>query len=186
MQVKAHEEGRITDECMGRMLSMLTKACMDGADGIILTCTLFSAYADVFCKLFSVPIVSPDRDMLEEAAQKGGRTAILCTFPSTVESATELYRSYLRKYGRPDNVTSFLVDGAYEAMQRQEMDLYKNMTLQKIREIDGDFDTIVLAQVSMSEAVLGINDFKAEILTSPGSAYRALIKKIKAGGQTKS
>ena len=34
------KEGRITDRCMGRMLSMIAKACVDGAEGIILTCTM--------------------------------------------------------------------------------------------------------------------------------------------------
>lgn len=51
---KIKRDGAINDDSMGRLLQMLALACRDGADGIILTCTVFSPYVEsvskfVFC-----------------------------------------------------------------------------------------------------------------------------------------
>ena len=41
---KVGNEGGINDSSVRRMFDMLSTACADGADGVILTCTIFSPY----------------------------------------------------------------------------------------------------------------------------------------------
>lgn len=52
---KVGNEGGINDSSVRRMFDMLSTACADGADGVILTCTIFSPYVQYF------PACCPDR-----------------------------------------------------------------------------------------------------------------------------
>ena len=45
-------EGKVSDDSVGRMLEMITKACKDGADAVLVTCTIFSAFQPYFSKIF--------------------------------------------------------------------------------------------------------------------------------------
>jgi Asp/Glu/hydantoin racemase len=174
-------DGKITDESMGRILAMLTKACVDGSDGIILTCTVFSPYVNIFRKIFSIPIVSPDTAMLEKAAKKGGKTAILCTFPATVDSSLQLYNGFLEQSGVEAQVVTYLLEDAYIAAQKQNMDEHNRIIQKKVKEIEANYDTVVLAQISMAGAANGLENCKAEVLTSPASAYYSLVEQMKLG-----
>ena len=57
---KVGNEGGINDSSVRRMFDMLSTACADGADGVILTCTIFSPYVQYFSGLLSRPVVCPD------------------------------------------------------------------------------------------------------------------------------
>lgn len=173
--------GMITDESMGRMFQMLTKACVDGADGIILTCTIFSPYVDLFCRLLSVPIICPDGAMLDTVSQSGGKTAILCTFEGTVETTRNLYYSYCEKNGRPKEVDMIVIPEAYAAANSGDMALSNYLILNKVKELDEQYNKLVLAQISMSGAVAEYISRHAVIYTSPASAYHAILEKISSG-----
>ena len=82
---KHRKEGGMTDDCMRRMVNMVSHACEDGAEGIIIACTIFSQYVGCFRKMFSAPIVAADAAMMERAGNMGGRIALLCTFEGTRE-----------------------------------------------------------------------------------------------------
>lgn len=174
-------DGKITDESMGRMFEMLTKACVDGADGIILTCTIFSPYVDLFCRLLSVPVICPDGAMLDTVTQSGGKTAILCSFEGTVETTRNLYYSYCEKNGRPKEVDMIVIPEAYSAANSGNMELCNRLILNKVKELDEQYNKLVLAQISMFGAVAGYTSSHAVIYTSPASAYQAVLEKISAG-----
>lgn len=175
---QVRRDGMITDESMGRMFQMLTKACVDGADGIILTCTIFSPYVDIFCRLLSVPIICPDGAMLDIVSRSGGKTAILCTFEGTAETTKNLYYSYCEKNGRPKVVDMIVIPDAYAAANSGDMALCNRLILDKVKELDTQYHKLVLAQISMSGAVAGYTAEHAVLYTSPASAYHAILEKI--------
>lgn len=171
------KEGRITDRCMGRMLSMIAKACVDGAEGIILTCTMFSKYVELFRKLFSVPIVGADVAMMEDAGESGGKTALLCTFEGTREVSTKLLEKYCKASGNPYTIDTYVLHEAYDEAQTGNMEKHNERIREKIRELDSQYDKIVLAQMSMAGAAKGLKMEHAALYTSPKSAIET-IKKI--------
>lgn len=172
------KDGMITDESMGRMFQMLTKACVDGADGIILTCTVFSPYVDLFGRLLSVPIICPDGAMLDVVSKSGGRTAILCTFEGTVETTRNLYFSYCEKNGMPKEVDMIVIPEAYAAANHGDMALCNRLILAKVKELDAQYNKLVLAQISMAGAIAGYPSTHAVVYTSPASAYHALLERM--------
>ncbi|WP_139348693.1 aspartate/glutamate racemase family protein [Clostridium sp. Marseille-P2415] len=179
---KVREDGGMNDSSMKRMFQMLATACEDGADGILMTCTIFSPYAEHFSALLSKPVICPDGAMLDRAAWNGGKTAILCTFEGTVNTTREMYFSYCRKYQRPERVDMHVLSDAYEAMQRGRFKECDSIIQNKVRELDGQYDQIVLAQISMSQAAAGVKLNHAKLYTSPDSAYRAIKEAMQERG----
>ena len=161
---------------------MLATACEDGADGILMTCTIFSPYADYFAALLSKPVICPDGAMLDRVARNGGKTAILCTFDGTVNTTREMYFSYCRKYQKPESVDMHVLSDAYEAMQGGRFEECNSIIQNKVRELDKQYDQIVLAQISMSQAAEGIKLNHARLYTSPDSAYQAVKEAMQERG----
>ena len=178
MMEKIGKEG-ITDECKLRIMDLITRACNDGADGIILTCTIFSLYQPYFSKIFSVPIITPDGAMLDAVSRLSGRTAIICTFDGTVETTKKNYLKYRAQNEMPeDDVDMYTVPDAYEAIQNGDIEESYRLIRAKVNTLDEMYDQIVLAQISMAGAAEGLRTKHAKVYTSPASAVNAILNLI--------
>ncbi len=178
MMEKIGNEG-ITDECKLRIMDLITRACNDGADGIILTCTIFSLYQPYFSKIFSVPIITPDGAMLDAVSRLSGRTAIICTFDGTVETTKKNYLKYRAQNEMPeDDVDMYTVPDAYEAIQNGDIEESYRLIRTKVNTLDEMYDQIVLAQISMAGAAEGLRTKHAKVYTSPASAVNAILNLI--------
>ena len=175
---KVKKEGGINDASMKRMFDMLATACRDGADAVLLTCTIFSPYAEYFSKLLSKPEVCPDKAMLQEVAAKPGKTAILCTFTGTVDTTRNLYLSCRREIGREEDVDMVVLPDAYEAASKGDFQTHDRIICKKVMELDEACENIVLAQISMAHVKKQIATNHAEVYTSPDSAYEMVLKQL--------
>ncbi|WP_367567073.1 aspartate/glutamate racemase family protein [Lacrimispora sp.] len=179
---KIKADGTINDESMGRLLQMLTLACRDRADGIILTCTVFSPYIEQFQKLCSVPIIGADAAMFDRVGKHGGSTALLCTFMATLApSKNQLAESYLRN-GSEGTIEVFWLEDAYKALQQQDLKNHNDYIIKQARLLDGCYDNIVLAQISMADAAACLDLQKSRVFTSPQAAYELLLKRMEQEG----
>lgn len=176
---KVKKEGGINDACMRRMFDMLSTACGNGADAVLLTCTIFSPYAEHFSSLLSKPVVCPDKAMLQEVAAQPGKTAILCTFTGTVDTTRNLYYSCRRSLGREEVVDMIVLPEAYEAAAKGDFVTHDAVIKAKAEELDAQYDQIVLAQISMAHVKEQIHTSHAKVYTSPDSAYEAIQKCLK-------
>lgn len=174
---KIQREG-ITDEAKLRIMDLITRACNDGADGIILTCTIFSLYQPHFSGIFSRPIVTPDGAMLDKVSKLNGRKAMLCTFEGTVKTTHDNYVRYCRRNNSSEEIDVYAVPDAFKAIQEGRMQESYEIIRDKIRSIDSMYDQIVLAQISMAGAADGFDTAHAELFTSPASAVDAIRKLV--------
>lgn len=175
---KVKKEGGINDGSMRRMFDMLSMACGDGADAVLLTCTIFSPYAEYFSSLLSKPVVCPDKAMLQEVAAQPGKTAILCTFTGTVDTTRSLYYSCRRSLGREENVDMIVLPEAYASAAKGDFATHDAVIKAKTEELDSKYGQIVLAQISMAHVKDQIRTCHAKVYTSPDSAYAAIQKKL--------
>jgi hypothetical protein len=171
--------GAITASSMDRMFFMLSRAREDGADVIIMTCTIFSPYAEAFQERLGTPIVCPDGAMLDAAAKAGGKTAILCTFHGTIETTKKEFLKYQRKNCMPESVDMFLAPEAFAAAQRSDLERFDFLIREKIKELDPDYDHVVLAQISMARAAKIAVMKNAKLWTSPDSAAAVAISLLR-------
>ncbi len=171
---KVRKEGGISDASMGRMTRMLSTACEDGNEGIIITCTVFSPYQPALQQLFSVPVICADAAMLDRLAVQTGRTAIICTFEGTVDVTRNSYYKYRRLHGMPEEVDMYPVPAAFQAAQRGDLQASNALIAEKIKELDEQYDQIALAQISMAGAADLVSLRHAKLFTSPECALEQL------------
>ena len=171
---KVGKEDGVNDASVKRMFDLVATAADDGADAILITCTIFSPYAEVFSKVLSKPVVSPDQAMLDAVAAKNGKTAIICTFIGTVEITRKMYQSRCRAAGVPDDVDLYVADGALDALNEGDWDTFHERIRKKVRELDAEYDNIVLVQISMAGAARGMELQHAALFCSPESAYQTV------------
>ena len=178
LQGKIRKEGGILPASMKRMTDMIATACEDGADAVVLTCTVFSPYQPYFEKLFPVPVICPDGAMLDTVSKQPGKKAILCTFASTIEPTKKLYQEYCRKNGTPEEVTMVLLEEAAALQAAGDPAGCEEEIRRKARGLDASYDHIVLAQISMAGAAEGLQLTHASLHTSPASALAEVRKAI--------
>ncbi len=171
---KVRKEGGITDASMGRMTRMLSTACEDGNEGIIITCTVFSPYQPALQQLFSVPVICADAAMLDRLAVQPGKTAIICTFGGTVDVTRNSYFKYRRLHGMPEEVDMYPVPEAFRAAQQGDMQTCNALIAEKMKELDEAYDQIALAQISMAGAADLLELHHAKLFTSPQCALEQL------------
>lgn len=70
----------------------------------------------------------------------------------------------------------YVVDGAYEAGKRRDFETHDRLIREEVARLDGLYDQIVLAQISMAHAGEDLRTGRARIFTSPESAYRSLMQ----------
>jgi hypothetical protein len=176
LQALVQKEGKITDNSIARMAALLYNAIDDGAEAILLTCTVFTPYLERLQSLFSVPLVSADGAMLEQAAQINKKTAILCTFPATTESSAAVFSAASSRLGFNSKADVFLLEDAAQAIKTGDTGRHDRIIADKALQLGGEYEAIVLAQISMSTAADLLRDVSFTVLTSPESSIRTLLK----------
>ncbi|GHV36977.1 hypothetical protein FACS1894187_12650 [Synergistales bacterium] len=174
LQELVQKEGRITEKCITRMVNLIYNAVDDGADVILLSCTVFSPYVERLKNLFSIPITSADIAMLEQAVKLNKKTAILCTFPVTVETSTKLFRAAQDRIGIKNEMEIFLLTEAADAIKIGDKVAHDQIIADKANSLSTEYELIVLAQISMAEASKLLDKCSIPVLTSPQSAIIAL------------
>lgn len=180
---KINQDGGVNNDSMIRMVNMIGNACRDGADGIILTCTMFTPYQPALQKLFTVPIICADAAMLDNASKQSGETAILCTFDGTVETTRNGYYKYCRKNNTEEKADMFTLPDAFNAIQGGNFEAGNKIIRGKILELDEKYDKIILAQISMAGGADGVKTKRAEIYSSPRCAVQEFWKMLKTEGK---
>lgn len=175
---KIKADGNVSDAAMERMFHMLSCACRDGADGIILTCTVFSPYVKYFQNLLSVPIIGADAAMMDQVGQKGGSTIVLCTFPAALKPSEKLLHESYRKHENDGRQVVIWLKEAYLAIQNHDFEKHDEVISGNVIELDGAYDNIVLAQISMAAAGTGIVLKQSQLFLSPEAALKGLLEII--------
>jgi Asp/Glu/hydantoin racemase len=170
------KEGRVTDKSLGRFIAILDKAAADGAEAVLLTCTVFSPFVERLSMLFSIPIIGIDKAMLDQAAAMDKKTAIICTFPATVQTSIEMFNAGAMNHKVHPEVDTFLIGEAAKAIKEEDKYKHDKLIAEKALSLQDSYDLIVLAQVSMAGAKEYLGELRKPVLTSPESALQALLK----------
>lgn len=178
---RVNRDGYISEASMDRMKILFHTAKNDDVDGVLLTCTAFSPYADDFSEVLGIPVIAPDNAMIELAVESGEKTAVLYTFPSTRTSTETLIKSTEAKLQRKLEYDLVFVEDAFDELQAGRYEVHDRLISDKISEIDGRYGLILLAQISMAGVVSKVES-RTKVLVSPDSALGELRKRLKAEG----
>lgn len=172
-----NEQGGVTPEIVRRFMRLIEKAEEAKADGILLSCTVFSPYVPLLRQIFSVPIVTVDGAMLEQAVNMGGRIGVIATVATAGPTTAKQIQEIARQQGKNVQVNVTVCPEAFTKLQIDPL-----AHDQSIREIALNLaakaDVIVLAQISMARAVACMEDIQVPVLTSPQSSIQAIMQQI--------
>lgn len=167
------ERGGVDDDLLARMTGLLRTARDDGAEGLLITCSMFTPYLDKLRSGIKVPVIAADEAMMKLAVKDSDKLLLLCTNPGTVEPSESLLRRCAEEAGRDPEIETVLLEEAWTAVHEGDNDKHNRLIREAIRDHEDNCDVIVLAQMSMAAAVLDFES-KTRVMTSPGAALDTL------------
>ncbi len=171
-----NETNKITQSMTRRLIDMASKAEDAGADAILLTCSSFSPYVSEFKHLFSVPVLSSDESMLEEAVKIGGKIGVIATVEKAGPTTTNLLYQTAKNRGKTIDVKAVVVKEAFQALQKANQKKHDEIIHAEIDKLVTNCDVVVLAQYSMARALESYERGSTPILVGPEVSANAIVK----------
>jgi Asp/Glu/hydantoin racemase len=175
------EAGSLTATIARRVASYLESAELAGADYIVVTCSSIGPAVEAGAKLMGVPVLRVDQPMADKAVASGRKIGVIATLSTTLEPTADLIRRRATIAGKQIELTSKLVEGAFEALMAGDGATHDAKVAAALKELSQQVDVIVLAQASMARVVdsLAPEDKRVPILASPGIAVDYLATVLK-------
>lgn len=166
----------ITQDMTRRLIDIASKAEAAGADAILLTCSSFSPNVEGFKHLFSVPIISSDESMLNEAVKIGGKIGVVATVAKAGPTTTNLLYETAEKHEKEITVETVVITEAFQALQKGNQEIHDKMIHTEIDKLSSHCDVVLLAQYSMARAMDSYERGETPILTGPEVSANAIVE----------
>ena len=173
--------GSLTPTIARRVASYLESAELAGADYIMVTCSSIGPAVEAGAKLIGVPVLRVDQPMADKAVATGKKIGVVSTLQTTLEPTADLILRRAAMAGKGIELTSKLVEGAFEALMAGDGATHDAKVAAALKELSRSVDVIVLAQASMARVVdtLAAEDKRVPILASPAIAVDFLATVLK-------
>jgi Asp/Glu/hydantoin racemase len=172
------QEGTLAPAIYQRLASLLRHCELSGAHGIVFTGSTFGPAVDTVRTSVGVPVLKADEAMMERAVELGERILLVCTAKRALPVVRATLDEAAAQGHRTPRVTELWVTGARDAILSGETEAHDRMIVEQVAAA-GDFDAIVLGQISMVSACARFSpDLAGRVLTSPDAAVarmRALV-----------
>jgi len=169
-------KGSLTADIARRVQAYIASAEAGGADHILVTCSSIGPAVEASAKFSAVPVLRVDQPMADQAVNTGRRIGVIATLATTLEPTADLVRRRATAAGKHIELTSVLVEGAFEALMAGDGATHDTKVAAALRELSSKVDVILLAQASMARVVdtLPDADKRTPILASPPIAIQHL------------
>jgi Asp/Glu/hydantoin racemase len=161
--------GSLTAATADRLTNYIIQAEAGGADAIMVTCSSVGAAVDAARPLVHVPLLRVDQPMADQAVQTAAHIGVIATLSTTLQPTTELVRARAAAQGREVEVTTYLCEGAFQALLAGDVAQHDRMVRAGLAELGQKVELIILAQASMARVVdlLSASERVCPILSSP-------------------
>ena len=151
-----------------KLIQFATEAQIRDAAVAVCMCTTIAGAVAQAAKAVDIPFVTIDGPMLREAVQSGKRIALLITAKTTFQASSEAMRAEIEKQGKTDvTFDTILCEGAFQALNiEKNKEKHDQIIAETARKAMQTHDVIVLAQVSMGDAVKYLDELEFPVLTS--------------------
>lgn len=161
-----NEEGYISAGARYRFHQLVHLAAASKPDAVLCACSSVGGMLEEAREFVSVPLVRIDEPMAKAAAQRSGSIAVCATVKSTLEPTLELIRRYA---GEDRRIDAVLISEAGKYLNSDKRK-YLEIIGGRLTDAAAKYDTVVLAQASMAEALDHLPvELKTVFLTSPES-----------------
>jgi len=163
------QQGGITPAIAARVAAYIQSAASGGADQILVTCSSIGPAVEAAAASVKVPVLRVDQPMTDAAIQAGRRIGVIATLPTTLNPTSDLVRRRAGAAGRTIELSTRLVEGAFEALMAGDAAKHDALVGAALKELATQVDVILLAQASMARVVdtLAAADKRVPIFASP-------------------
>lgn len=173
----ANRDG-LTAHAIGELERLVQRAVDSGVDGILLTCSAYSPAVPAIQQRCPVPILSADEAMLRTALTMGSRIGVIATVEAAGPTTADLLCEQAKIIGQTIHVEVRLAPGAFAALKAGEGARHDELVRQQIAELLPHCDVIVLAQISMARALVGLRPYEKPVLSSPTTSAEAILERV--------
>jgi Asp/Glu/hydantoin racemase len=176
------QAGQFNASILRRLCKQVELAEEAGAQLIMVTCSSIAPGVDVARKMVNVPVMKVDEPMAERAVSLSDRIGVLATAKTTMGPSVNLIEDKASEAGKQVTIHSVLNADAFDCFLRGDMETHDRIVKGAASGLAGKVGVVVLAQASMGHlagAIEGI--LRVPVLTSPGLAMDALVKKVREG-----
>src|SRR3954469_14438603 len=172
----ANEAGEVTGALEARMRRLIDHATEEGADAVLLTCSLYGFVARKAAQQATVPVLGPD-DAAFEAVRTAGYSSLFLV--SSVElaladSAARL-RPHLGDAADGLEILPVLASEALAPSRAGDTDGAANALAEAIERVGGAADAVLFAQYSLAPAAPLVEErLRLPVITGPGKAAALL------------
>lgn len=166
---------RSTDKVEQRWLTYADMAVLAGADVVLSACSTVGEFAEKADQALDIPVLRIDDAMAAQAVDTGKKIAVFATLQSTLDPTVSLIRRKAAQKGCDCEVTTNLVEGAYEQLMAGNKDEHNRRIKDAVADVIDSVDVVVLAQASMAGALAELSEeAMKKVLTSPRSGMTAV------------
>lgn len=163
------DQGGVSPFIVRRVMQHAVDAEQTGASAVQLTCSSISPCADKARASVSIPILTIDEPMVEQAVLRAHRIGVAATAATTLHPTADLVRRRAAAAGRSVEVEAVLCQGAHAAVLSGDMETHDRIVRQAVMDLMTRSDVVLLAQASMARVADSIpeSERQAPLLTSP-------------------
>ncbi|MDV9176940.1 aspartate/glutamate racemase family protein [Streptomyces sp. W16] len=163
----------------GAVRDALEEAVASGARAVLCTCSTIGGVAESAGADVGVPVLRGDRPMAAAAVAAGTRVVVAATLESTLRPTVELVEEEGRRIGRPVEIRTLLVEGAWTRFEAGDTEGCARLVADAVDAVR-DADAIVLAQGSMAGAQ-HLTTTPVPVLSSPRPGLAAGARAARVG-----
>lgn len=145
----ADAQGGLTEQLAARMSNLIEHAIAEGADGVLLTCSMYGVVATAATA--GIPILAPDEAAFEAALEGGfDHILIIASFESALRDSVERFTEAATEAGASPMIEGVVAAAAFEASQRNDTTALLEALAEACRPFAGQIDAVLLAQYTLA------------------------------------
>jgi Asp/Glu/hydantoin racemase len=172
----ATEAGGVSPELSERMLRLIEHASLEGADAVLLTCSLYSFLAADASIRFGIPVQGPDDAAFREVANRGSRTLhLVSSVEAALQDSAHRAAGAFATAGVQIDIVPVLAEGARSPSLAGDTDAVVDAIVSASATSGTAADAVLLANYSLADAAPGVGTrLGVPVITGPASAAEAL------------
>jgi Asp/Glu/hydantoin racemase len=173
-------DGALSRGIYERVAALLRHCEASSADGIVFSGSTFGPAVDAARAKLRVPVLRAEEAMMEQAVVLGERILLVCTARRAMPVVRASLDAAVARARVSRRITELWVSGARDAITSGDIATHDRLIGQQVMGA-GDFDVIVLGQVSMVPARIPVpREIARRIVTGPEATVarmRALVER---------
>lgn len=171
----ADRQGGLTPPLADRMQRLIDHALTEGADGVLLTCSLYGPVAHRI-EGAAVPILAADDAAFATAVASGhGRILVVASFQAALTDAVARFSAAVATATPPIEVLGAVAEGAFAATASGDGDALLASLVQAGRAFEGRIDAVLLAQYTLAPFATAMSaELGIPVISGPDAAATTL------------